>query len=172
VASAEIVSARAQDGLPHSSERRYEGCFAPLAAQIGGGRRLTKRALVAALEAHLQQWQAQRGPITGRHGAYAGLLAAELLGLTALCADDATFVVRRTFEVTPGQTLKPSWSLGLFVGLASGTADGLAPRPTSGARAWRPLLIGAMTAAVVVLAPLVSRALAPMLRRSRSSRGS
>eukprot|EP00964_Phaeocystis_antarctica_P054265 scaffold31868_cov67-Phaeocystis_antarctica.AAC.2 len=33
------------------------------------------------------------------YGSYAGLLAAELLGLTALCDDEATFYVRRHVEI-------------------------------------------------------------------------
>ena len=54
---------------------------------------------------------------SGRTSRQAGLLPAELLGLTALCDDAALFYVRRSFEVAPGETLKPSWSLGVFVGL-------------------------------------------------------
>ena len=35
------------------------------------------------------------------YDSYAGLLAAELLGLTALCDDEATFYVRRHVEIKP-----------------------------------------------------------------------
>ena len=96
----------------------YDGSFAGGLAEAVGSRLLSKQALVRALEAHLQRWQAQSGPMThAYYEAYAGLLPAELLGLTALCDDEATFYVRRGFEGAPGESLKPSWSLGVFVGL-------------------------------------------------------
>ena len=98
------------------SAQDYAGSFAGGLADEIGSRLVSKQVLVGALESHLERWQAQRGPMAhAYYEAYAGLLPAELLGLTALCDDEATFYVCRGFEVAPGELLKPSWSLGVFV---------------------------------------------------------
>ena len=61
------------------------------------------------------------------YGSYAGLLAAELLGLTALCDDEATFYVRRHVEINsmrlasisaPEQRIGRGW---LHLGAAPGS---------------------------------------------------
>ena len=83
-----------------------------------GQRVVGKAALVAALQEHLQQW-ARGGAVASRHEAYAGLLPAELLGLAGLADEGASFYLCRSFEVAPGVTLKPSWSLGVYLSRSS-----------------------------------------------------
>ncbi|EOD17063.1 hypothetical protein EMIHUDRAFT_244477 [Emiliania huxleyi CCMP1516] len=95
------------------SADEYGGRFAGLARQVGQ-RVVGKAALVAALREHLQQW-ARGGAVASRHEAYAGLLPAELLGLAGLADEGASFYLCRSFEVAPGVTLKPSWSLGVYL---------------------------------------------------------
>ena len=127
------------------SATEYDGCFAALAQQIGG-RLVTKAELAGALRCHLDGWQAKGGPMAHRNDAYCGLLPAGLLRLLALTDDAATFYVCRAFEVAPGEFLKPSWALGLFVTMYGDAHRLRSPHPLAGSglmgAAWRPLLLG------------------------------
>lgn len=134
----------------------YLGSFATLSQQIG--RQLVSKAqLVAALQQHLREWQAQTGPVADRHGAYAGLLPATLLSLTALTDDTATFYVCRVFEVAPNVVLQPSWSLGLFVVMMSGGLESSGRLVVASRKALRSVLpLGAVLMVLAVAAMVVA----------------
>jgi hypothetical protein len=92
----------------------YDGHFARLATRIGR-RILSKQQLVEALDEQLYQWQQGETAIKDRYSAYAGLLPAELRGLTALMDESSHFYVSREFEMPPGDSIRPDWSLGFVV---------------------------------------------------------
>ena len=106
--------------LGHSDALGYDGLFAALAARIGR-RLISKYELATALREHVEAWQAATAPFTVRTDAYGGLLPTQLLGLLELMDDSAQFFVSRSFEIAPGQMLKPSWSLGLFLEASKGS---------------------------------------------------